>query len=384
MTVSLVEENAKIQMLSAASKDKKSTTERSLIEKYHLGPLALHTGLVVSCVTYAVGGAYLFLSIERPEEMKRRAKAIFKFQELKDQFLGNLTSLQPETDRILETYTKKLMYMLEDAHNAHAFEHFIIPNGVPKDMWSFSSALVFTTTTVIPVGYGYIFPVSAYGRICLVAYALLGIPLTLVTMADTGKFAAQLVTRWFGENMAIPAAIFVCLLFAYPLVVGWILCSTSSITFLDSVYFSLTSIFTIGFGDLTPDMNVIHMVVFLAVGVILVTITLDIVAAEMIDRVHYMGRHVGKAKQLAGKMFQLAQSLNMKHGLVSGVGQLHALARFGMLVGKDDVEKTAPEDGVIAFSPDVMDGLDFVDNLSIYSRRSRHSAGNSARNLFLS
>ncbi|ULU04382.1 hypothetical protein L3Y34_017273 [Caenorhabditis briggsae] len=203
-------------------------------------------------------------------------------------------------------------------------------------------------------------------------------------MADTGKFAAQLVTRWFGENMAIPAAIFVCLLFAYPLVVGWILCSTSSITFLDSVYFSLTSIFTIGFGDLTPDMNVIHMVVFLAVGVILVTITLDIVAAEMIDRVHYMGRHVGKAKQLAGKMFQLAQSLNMKQGLVSGVGQLHALARFGMLVGKDDVEKTVPEDGVIAFSPDVMDGLDFVDNLSIYSRRSRHSAGNSARNLFLS
>lgn len=48
-------------------------------------------------------------------------------------------------------------------------------------------------------GYGYIFPVSAYGRMCLIAYALLGIPLTLVTMADTGKFAAQLVTRWFGD-----------------------------------------------------------------------------------------------------------------------------------------------------------------------------------------
>ncbi|KAF1765114.1 hypothetical protein GCK72_005066 [Caenorhabditis remanei] len=382
MTVSM-DENSKIQMLSAASKDKKAATDRSLIEKYHLGPLALHTGLVLSCVTYAVGGAYLFLAIERPEEMKRRERAILEFQDLKDQFVGNI-SFRLDPERNLEIYTKKLMYFLEDAHNAHTFEHFIVQAGIPKDMWTFSSALVFTTTTVIPVGYGYIFPVSAYGRICLVAYALLGIPLTLVTMADTGKFAAQLVTRWFGENMAIPAAIFVCLLFAYPLVVGYILCSTSNITFLDSVYFSLTSIFTIGFGDLTPDMNVIHMVVFLAVGVILVTITLDIVAAEMIDRVHYMGRHVGKAKQLAGKMFQLAQSLNMKQGLVSGVGQLHALARFGMLVGKDDVEKEVTEDGVIAFSPDVMDGLDFVDTLSIYSRRSRHSAGNSARNLFLS
>lgn len=87
-------------------------------------------------------------------------------------------------------------------------------------------------------------------------------------------------------------------------------------------------------------MNVVHMVLFLAVGVVLVTITLDIVAAELIFRVHYMGRHVGKAKELAGKMFQLAQSLSMKQGLVSGVGQLHALARFGMLGGKDEIEKT--------------------------------------------
>ncbi|CAA90259.1 Potassium channel domain-containing protein [Caenorhabditis elegans] len=383
MTVSM-EENSKIQMLSATSKDKKVATDRSLLNKYHLGPLALHTGLVLSCVTYALGGAYLFLSIEHPEELKRREKAIREFQDLKQQFMGNITSGIENSEQSIEIYTKKLILMLEDAHNAHAFEYFFLNHEIPKDMWTFSSALVFTTTTVIPVGYGYIFPVSAYGRMCLIAYALLGIPLTLVTMADTGKFAAQLVTRWFGDNnMAIPAAIFVCLLFAYPLVVGFILCSTSNITYLDSVYFSLTSIFTIGFGDLTPDMNVIHMVLFLAVGVILVTITLDIVAAEMIDRVHYMGRHVGKAKELAGKMFQLAQSLNMKQGLVSGVGQLHALARFGMLVGREEVDKTQ-EDGIIAFSPDVMDGLEFMDTLSIYSRRSRRSAENSARNLFLS
>ena len=54
--------------------------------------------------------------------------------------------------------------------------------------------------------------------------------------------------------MAIPAAIFVCLLFAYPLVVGYIVGSTANITFLDSVYFYLTSIFTIGFGDLTVSL----------------------------------------------------------------------------------------------------------------------------------
>ncbi|CAI2323731.1 unnamed protein product [Caenorhabditis sp. 36 PRJEB53466] len=321
----------------------------------HLGPLALHTGLVMSCVMYAVGGAYMFLAIERPEELKRRERALIAFAKLKGQFMSNATFVGIDLEGNIEAYTEHLFNLFEDAHNAHAFEHFFL-------------TLVFTTTTVIPVGYGYIFPVSSYGRLSLVAYALLGIPLTLVTMADTGKFAAHLVTRWFGDNMAIPAAIFVCLLFAYPLII---------------VYFSLTSIFTIGFGDLTPEMNVIHMVLFLTVGVILVTVTLDIVAAELIDRVHYMGRHVGKAKQLAGRMFQLAQSLNMKQGFVCGVGQLHALARFGMLGGQEEDEKPTG-DFVIAFAPEVMDGLDFVDTLSIYSRRSRHSAGNSARSLFLS
>uniref|UniRef100_A0A8R1EA11 Uncharacterized protein n=1 Tax=Caenorhabditis japonica TaxID=281687 RepID=A0A8R1EA11_CAEJA len=93
-------------------------------------------------------------------------------------------------------------------------------------------------------------------------------------------------------------------------------------------------------------MNVIHMMLFLAIGVVLVTITVDIVAAELIDRVHYMGRHVGKARQLAGKMIQLAQSLNMKQGLVCGVGQLHALARLGMMGGKEGagVEKVVSFD----------------------------------------
>lgn len=52
-------------------------------------------------------------------------------------------------------------------------------------------------------------------------------------------------------------------------------------------------------------MNVLHLVVFIVVGVILVTITIDYVAAEIIDNIHYMGRGMGKAKEIAGKMLQV-------------------------------------------------------------------------------
>ena len=48
-----------------------------------------------------------------------------------------------------------------------------------------------------------------------------------------------------------------------------------------------------------------HLIVFLVIGIILVTITIDFVAAELINNVHYMGRGVGKAKELAGKMIQV-------------------------------------------------------------------------------
>lgn len=56
---------------------------------------------------------------------------------------------------------------------------------------------------------------------------------------------------------------------------------------------------------LQPSINVIYLVVFIVFGVILVTITIDFVAAEVIDHIHYMGRHVGKAREIAGKMMQV-------------------------------------------------------------------------------
>ncbi|CAI5441403.1 unnamed protein product [Caenorhabditis angaria] len=379
-----------LQMLSANTKETERT-KNGLIDKYHLRPLVLHIGLIVLCIGYAIFGALLFLSIERPVELAKRERALFEFDLLRKEFIGNITEDRMNSELALELYTKKMMIMFEDAHTAHTFEYHHTDSKIEKDLWTFSSALVFTTTTVIPVGYGYIYPITTHGKMLLIVYALLGIPLTLVTMADTGKFASQLVSRWFGESMAIPATFFVCLLFAYPMMVGFLLHQTSDITFLDSVYFSLTSIFTIGFGDLTPDINVVQLVIFVTIGVILVTITVDFVAVELIDHVHYMGRHVGKAKELAGKMFQLAQNLNMKSGIANGVGHLHVLARFGMLSGamtKDqgngggDSDIGTPESAT-AFAPDFMEGIDFMDTLSTYSRRSRHSAANSARNLFV-
>ncbi|KAK6044136.1 hypothetical protein COOONC_18359 [Cooperia oncophora] len=134
-----------------------------------------------------------------------------------------------------------------------------------------------------------------------------------------------------------------------------------------------------------PSINVVYLVLFIIIGVILVTITIDFVAAEVIDRIHYMGRHVGKAREIAGKMMQMAQSLNVNRGitgLTTGMAQLQALARFGLL-GKLDREVIDQGQDGCAFAP-FLEDMDFMDNVSYTAdMRSPRRRPPSPPNLFI-
>ncbi|CAI4231781.1 unnamed protein product [Auanema sp. JU1783] len=358
---------------------------KDCFSKIHVRTALLHIGLVVTCITYIICGAYVFQVVEKPMAMKIKEKALSQYESLTSRLLHNFTSRnQTNVEKIMEEYIESLFFLFDKPYYAHIFEAHYTNSSVESDLWTFSDAVLFTTTTVIPVGYGFIWPATPTGRILVIIYGMVGIPLALVTMADTGKFLSQLVTNWFEESITIPTVLFLSLLFFYPILGGLVFHYYADLSFLDATYFSLTSIFTIGFGDITPKINIIHLVMFIVFGVILVTITIDFVAAEMIDHVHYMGRHVGKAKELAGKMLQMAQSINMNKGisgLTAGMNQLQALARMGLL-GKVDKETLETGQPVSAFAP-VLDDVDFVDRASIYASRSDIDASPpNGRNLF--
>ncbi|VDM48866.1 unnamed protein product [Toxocara canis] len=183
----------------------------------------------------------------------------------------------------------------------------------------------------------------------------------------------------------------------------------SPLTYLHAVYFSITSVFTIGFGDtplfshfgplssnklwrskftftindafenilslkillkhsmsgrshFQPPVPVPYLILFIILGVILVTITVELVAAEAINQIHYMGRHVGKAKEIASRMLQLAQSLNMNRGVSLGLTQIESLKRLNFdkrasMTGKY-WRKGRPS---TAFEPVISDDLEFMD-----------------------
>ncbi|PIO75377.1 Ion channel [Teladorsagia circumcincta] len=276
----------------------------------------VHLGLVVTCVAYIVLGAYLFQTIERPLELAKRTEVLAVFDKMHSDFFSNISERGDNVEQTVDAYIENMLLLFENPHYAHVFETHFTNQTLDKDIWTFPASVLFTTTTIIPVGYGNVCPSSELGKLLLIAYGIVGMPLALVTMADTGKFLSRFVTICFNE----------------------------------------------------PSINVIYLALFIIFGVILVTITIDFVAAEVIDRIHYMGRHVGKAREIAGKMMQMAQSLNVNKGitgLTAGMAQLQALARFGLLGRLDKEVIDQGQDGY-AFAP-FLEDMDFMDNASTYT-----------------
>jgi hypothetical protein len=76
-------------------------------------------------------------------------------------------------------------------------------------LWTISSAVFFAATTMATIGkcaggewwrfhylgYGNIVPVTVKGRIACIIFALIGAPLTIITIGDLGKFVSEL-TMW--------------------------------------------------------------------------------------------------------------------------------------------------------------------------------------------
>ncbi|CAJ0932253.1 unnamed protein product, partial [Mesorhabditis belari] len=328
----------------------------------------LHVGLVTLCVSYILIGAQVFLLIERPVEQRAKEMAAMRFHQMKEDFISNLSANPKDFDRLIDEYTREMFRIFEqEPYAGNTFElmektNFSIPQ---ENQWTFASAVLFTSTTVIPVGYGFIAPSTSLGRAFVIIYGMIGIPLALVTMADAGKFLSKFVLDFFEESLVIPTIMFVSFLVVYPLLGGIIFNFFTGMSILDAIYFSLTSIFTIGFGDIMPDVGVLSLVAFNIIGVILVTISVEWVAAEAINHVHYMGRQVGRARLLAEKMIHIAQSLSVNKGIGAGMTQLHALAKFGMFAkfetptanhqGQPTTVQFIHEQPKIAFEPDLDD-----------------------------
>ncbi|XP_055028171.1 potassium channel subfamily K member 2 isoform X2 [Misgurnus anguillicaudatus] len=202
-------------------------------------------------VLYLIIGATVFKALEQPEESSHKYLIVKE----KIDFLSKHACVNTSE---LEDLVKQVVSAIRAGVNpsGHRF------NGT--SIWDFSSSFFFAGTVITTIGFGNISPHTEGGRIFCIIYALLGIPLFGFLLAGVGD---QLGTI-FGKGIAKVEKMFVkwnvsqtkirvtstvlfilfgCLLFvAIPALIfqhieGW--------SALESIYFVVITLTTIGFGD---------------------------------------------------------------------------------------------------------------------------------------
>ncbi|KHN73132.1 TWiK family of potassium channels protein 9 [Toxocara canis] len=369
----------------------------------HLGVslFALHGALVLGAALYTVGGALIIRTLESWNDetttINRSRRTIERNAEWGNENISELSTtanMDSLATSLLERYSgsdlSELQPLVHDCVtraletlfnttncNKEDIDRFIIADFdrcyqmaassafIEKDerdveseednKWSLTDSLIFAFTVITTIGYGNVAPVTFEGRAFLIVYGLIGVPLTLLTIADLGmfiskmmKFATAIIVKKLmkvkgfirmqfmkrkledevNNNIEKPPQMngmtanksndkrgsiekstvsdedinreFLETIALGVTFFGYLFCGAyilslyePELDFFKAFYFNFITVTTVGLGDFVPkrETYLLVTIAYITLGLALTTLTFDI-AAQYLRKVHYFGRKI--------------------------------------------------------------------------------------------
>ncbi|KAF7697248.1 potassium channel subfamily K member 4 isoform X1 [Silurus meridionalis] len=206
--------------------------------------------ILAGVLAYLVMGALVFHYLETPYEEGVHIKLL----DTRREFLDNYTCVSPDMLQALIEKVTDAIGAGVDPKNNDTF----------SSSWDLASAFFFSGTIITTIGYGNISPKTQWGQLFCICYALVGIPMFGFLLAGVGDHLGtglrnaiakieMLFLKWKVSATivriitAVLSILLGCVLFVF--VPTLIFQEIESWSLLESAYFVVITLTTVGFGD---------------------------------------------------------------------------------------------------------------------------------------